>query len=82
MFLIYFSVAPIPGPGDLNVIYNVSIGTEYEINFQFSLTPKLTVLKWYYGSNFQDRSNLIPVPSESDKFAASFIVRQYKNSLM
>ena len=73
--LFFFTVAPIPEPGEINTVYNVIVGSEYEINFQFSLTPKLTVLKWYYGSNFQERSNIIDIPSESIKFAASIIVR-------
>ena len=75
----YFTVDPILKPGEVMTHYNVSKGIDYTISFSFGLTPNLEVFNWYYGSSFQDRSKVLMIPTETKKFATSFMVTRNTN---
>ena len=68
------SVAPIQKPAQS--YYEMQLHTSNEIRFTFSSNPQPTVLKWYYGINFRETSNIIQIPSEKGKLSTSITVRK------
>ncbi|CAL4173536.1 unnamed protein product, partial [Meganyctiphanes norvegica] len=65
---IYFS----PVQKQVHTFYQIPLNRDYTVMVRFSANPRPTALKWSFGPNFQEMTNVIQIPFDGEKCSTSF----------